>query len=77
MSIALLKAKTIEQHTESCIAPHVALEDTLGPPSTTQRLLNITLRACIAPHVALENTMGPHIYGVPTYYEHLLILLVI
>ena len=42
----------------ACIAPHVVLENTLGPqataPSTTQRSLNSTLRACTSPHVALE-----------------------
>ena len=44
----------------ACIAPHVALESALGPPSTTQRPFNNTLRACIAPYVELENTLRPH-----------------
>ena len=44
----------------ACIAPHVALENALGPPSTTQRPFNNTLRACIAPYVELENTLRPH-----------------
>ena len=54
------KLRPLNSNLKACIAPHMALESTLGPSSTTQRSLNSTRRVCIAPHVALENTLGPH-----------------
>ena len=38
------------------MAPHVALETTLGPTSTTQRPLSSFLIACLAHNAALERT---------------------
>ena len=48
----------------ACIAPHVALETTLGPPSTTQRPLSNTLRACITPNVAFKGNKNMRQFGV-------------
>ena len=38
------------------MAPHVALETTLGPSSTTQRPLTSFLITCLAHNAALERT---------------------
>ena len=60
------KLRPLNSNLKACIAPHMALESTLGPSSTTQRSLNSTRRVCIAPHVALENTLGPR---TPYYHS--------
>ena len=55
------KLRPLNSNLKACIAPHMALESTLGPSSTTQRSLNSTRIVCIAPqYVALENSLGPH-----------------
>ena len=48
------KLRPLNSNLKACIAPHMALESTLGPSR------NSTRRVCIAPHVALKNTLGPH-----------------